>query len=116
MAVPTVAGLCELIVDIPFAKASSTGRQPAHDRVAGLRRLIGSAIRRGDVAAIAREYVALARALVDSDQLAAARKELEEGILIVTAGATTREPSPPVARLLLAISDLPREQSAQPTI
>jgi serine/threonine-protein kinase len=51
-----------------------------------LRRAIGEALVRGDVAAIAGGYLALARALARDRHLGAAICELEEGIDVITAG------------------------------
>jgi hypothetical protein len=67
---------------------------------------LGAAIIAGDVDEIVTGYLALARRLVDADQLSTAARELEEAIDLVTAGAGPAAPDAPapVWRLLLTLA------------
>lgn len=69
---------------------------------------IGSALRRGDVAAIADGYLALANALLDRHQVACAMAELQEGIDILAAGRDPRAAETPacIDRLVVALAAL----------
>jgi len=71
-----------------------------------LTRTIGGAIARGDVAAIANGYVALAAALAHELRLGAAICELEEGLDVVTAGQGPTGTDAPAAvdRLLASLA------------
>jgi hypothetical protein len=73
-----------------------------------LRGAIGVAIVRGNVAQIADGYAKLAAALVRGKRIAAAIKELEEGIDLVTAGhgrTASRDPGP-ADQLIAALTAL----------
>jgi serine/threonine-protein kinase len=74
-------------------------------------RTIAAALRRGDVAGIADGYLELASALVRGHQLAPARRELQEGIDILTAGCDARanDTPLPVNRLVVALAALYEE-------
>lgn len=73
-----------------------------------LRRAIGDALRRGDVAAIADGYLELANVLVERHQLVQATAELQEGIDVLTAGRDPRasDTSAYVDRLIVALAAL----------
>lgn len=64
------------------------------------------AIRRGDVTQIVNGYLELARRLVDDQALAAAARQLEEAVDLVTAGAGPHAPDAPepLWRLLLTLA------------
>jgi hypothetical protein len=72
-----------------------------------LRRAIGHALRRGDTAAIADGYLALASALTLLRRFACAARELREGIDILTAGCDVQScTQEAVDRLGLALAAL----------
>ena len=73
-----------------------------------MRREIGGALRRGDVAAITDGYLRLGNALVGDGQLAGAIHEVQEGIDILTAGGDPRgsDAPPGVDRLTFALAAL----------
>jgi hypothetical protein len=90
-----------------LARGSDCGpSRPAE--VKAMRREIGDALRRGDVAAIANGYLRLGNALVGEDEFATAIQELQEGIDVLTAGGDPRaSDSPPaVDRLTVALAAL----------
>ncbi len=91
-----------------LARGSGCGPSRRGDDMTAMRREIGSALRRGDVAAIADGYLRLGNALGGEGEFTAAIRELQEGIDILTAGGDPRaNDSPPaVDRLTLALAAL----------
>ncbi|HEU4729834.1 MAG TPA: serine/threonine-protein kinase [Kofleriaceae bacterium] len=69
-----------------LARGSDCGNVDSLADLHALRRAIGQAVARGDVAEIANGYLALASALSRQHRRAAAAFELQEGIDVVTAG------------------------------
>jgi hypothetical protein len=76
--------------------------------LARLRWAIGQSIMRGDVTGIANGYLALAGALGDKQRFAAAARELQEGIDLLTAGRARSAPGArhPADRLIAELSAL----------
>lgn len=91
-----------------FARGSDCGSSRRGAQIEAMRREIGGALRRGDVAAIADGYLQLGNALVGDGQLASAIHELQEGIDVLTAGGDPRaSDAPPAAdRLAVALAAL----------
>lgn len=91
-----------------LARGSDCGESQRGQDAEAMRRAIGSALRRGDVAAIAEGYLRFGNALVREGQLASAIHELQEGIDVLTAGGDPHasDSPPPVARLAVALAAL----------
>ena len=100
--------------DAPTRNCGSPRRSCARGPLAGgtdpevLRGAIAAALIRGDAAAIADGYVELASELARRKRIASAVRELEEGVDVLTAGASDEGSTEPVRRLVAALAALQR--------
>jgi hypothetical protein len=80
-------------------------------RIAELRRAIGEALTRGEVAGIANGYLDLANVLVRGERRSEAACELEEGIDVLSAGRGPNAPDAPklLDRLVIALAAIYEE-------